>query len=299
MLLAVAAQARGDPPKDVAEEGGVRALAGAAADLLVVEDAADVHVAPRVGGPEALRAAPGALEVVQPPGGEVCAVRAPDAARHPVHEVQVMGRDRVRVHARLLRDDLQKGPGGVLRAPERHHVDVGLPVVAAVYLAVHVDRDVRDHAEIARGGDQSGRQAAVLPHDETPGHGQGTVQPGGHDHPAVGLRVQPRVPVRDLQLRFRLDLEGRGIAVRGRDHEAGGRVLRQGEGDEAGPVAGHLRAPAGGQAPALALLQPLPSVPGQIRGQRGHRVPRRGRLRQKFQECADRIVSHPIYLRCR
>lgn len=73
-----------NPHERIRQEGGVGALLGVGAHLLVVKDTAHWDALPLPGLKEALQAGPGALQVVQGPGGEVLPLRAPDSGLFPV-----------------------------------------------------------------------------------------------------------------------------------------------------------------------------------------------------------------------
>ena len=107
---AVPARGGADPVHHVAEEGAVSPLLGEAAHLLVVEEGKYREALALPGGQEALEAAVGALEVVQPGGGDELPRGAPDEALLPGGQHQVVTQDVLRGTARRLGHGGQKGP---------------------------------------------------------------------------------------------------------------------------------------------------------------------------------------------
>lgn len=64
--------------------------------------------------------------------------------------------------------------------------------MAAVQRAVHVDGQRWDDQQITVQVNQAAfqRTGGFIPHQHTPGGGERTVQPGGHNHSAVAFHVQ-------------------------------------------------------------------------------------------------------------
>ena len=88
-LPVVHPQACANPRKGIQQEGGICALLGVGANLLVVKDAAHGNALALLGLEETLHGGPGALQVVQGPGREVLPFRAPDFGLLPVVQEQI------------------------------------------------------------------------------------------------------------------------------------------------------------------------------------------------------------------
>ncbi len=111
-----------DAGQGVLQEGGASALLGAAAHLLVVKDAVHRHVSRVDRGQKAFQRCKGALEVIQPRGGDKIMVRAPDAARVPVIKEQLRAGDVRSGHTGSLCHKLHKPPPGSAVAHKGQHI---------------------------------------------------------------------------------------------------------------------------------------------------------------------------------
>ena len=249
------AQRRACAGEHVGEERGIRALLGAAADLLVVQHGEHVDVADGLAGQERRRGGVGALEIVDARAGEEFVLGAPDAARRARVEEEVLRDDGVRVHARRPGDLGFQHAAAACAAVEREQVDLGVVLVAVVHLAVEVNGHVGDEHRVPAEIDQLRCQRIVLAHEHAARDGQRTVKPGGHDHAAVALHIQAQTAARRLVLADVLELEGRGVAVGGDDLEVRKAGLGHRERDDAGEVARHIVLAAGHDAPGLGLGQ--------------------------------------------
>ena len=206
-------------------------------------------------------------------------------------EEQVLPQHVLRPDAGGLGRHGENGGVGILGAEQGNGVHVGLILHAVVGIAVHVDGHAGDHQQVAVDVHQLLRDAAALPDEQAARHGQGTVEPCGHQHPAVFLGVQTNVAVAP-QLRVFLELEGGGVAVGGGHHEPAGEGLRHAEGDEAGAVAGDEIPPAGLQRPALPLGQGRIARRRQLGGGVGDNVVAAGAGGDEIQHRLDRVLHH-------
>ena len=186
--LVVAVQRRNDPAHQLRKERGIRALAGAAAHLLVVKHTGHVHM---VGGFR-LQQRPdggiGALQVVQPRRGDVFPRRAPESRFVPVDEIEVAAQYIRVIHTQRLGHQCP-----VIRsrcADHRQHVHLGIQLDAVVHGAVEVDRQVWYQRHFPVETDQPRSDALFRPDHRATGDGQGPVEPGLHDHAAILLHVQ-------------------------------------------------------------------------------------------------------------
>ena len=142
------AQRLPDAGEHVGEEGAHGPLAGAAAHLLVVEEAVELPEALRaLRAEEPLQGGVGAAQIVNAGGLEEFTLR-PDAHRRlPGAEHQIGGQDVPRVHPQLLRQ--QGGEGGAAaQGVEGLHVLLGVVVVAPVHVPLLVDGQAGDGEQI-------------------------------------------------------------------------------------------------------------------------------------------------------
>ena len=298
VVLPVKAQTGVQPLEHIPQEGGAGALLGAGAHLLVVE--AGVHGDAVVILPldHGLQGRVGALQVVQLGGGDELLRRPPDGGGGAAVEVHVGAQDGLLLHAQLLRQEpavavLPALPGGE-QGQHVHLLVVGGPVV---HIPVHVDGHAGDDEQIPVKGQEAGGDGASLPHQHTSGQGQGTVHPGGADHPAVALRVQLQVTALSLHLRHLLHLEGGGVAVGGGHLEM---VVVQlsphAEGDEGGAVAGGVVGPALLHRPFFRLPQPLETGGLQLPADLRHGVEAAGTPLNKVQNLSCSFLVHNFHL---
>ena len=153
-------------------------------------------------------------------------------------QVQITGQKILRIGVRRQRDALPQVARIRGCSRQGYHVHCGIIGRVIVSGTVHVDGDRRNDG--VRHGvpvlimsqiDRPRLQSVGCAHDSTSRNSQRAIQPCRTQHPAVLLRGQPDIIlVRDAGVL--LDLEGRRIAVRGGDHEAGKLLLRHPEGDE-------------------------------------------------------------------
>ena len=100
-------------------------------------------------------------QIVDARAGEEFLVRAPDARGGAVVEKQVAGHDVLFLCAGLRGDFGGQCALRVLAAEEREHVRLRVVAVAAVDVAVEVDRHVRNQRRVAVKVDQPGDQPAL------------------------------------------------------------------------------------------------------------------------------------------
>ena len=249
IVLVRKAEALAHAVQHIVEERTRCALFGPAADLFIVEDAADLCAPALVRREERGQRAEGALQIVQPRGGDEL---VPFHALLGVVEIQV-GRDKV-LHRRAgeCGDARTEAARAALSAIERDEIDRGVIVGVLVDAAVHVDGNVRHDRHGLAEVHQTGLHAVRRLHQHAPGDGQRPVQPGGIDHPAVALRAQADKVV-ICELSVFLDLKAGAVAVRGGDHKAVHAALRHAEGNDGRAVARDKIAPAGLQRPGFAF----------------------------------------------
>ena len=248
------AQRLPDAGEHVGEEGAHGPLAGAAAHLLVVEEAVELPEALRaLRAEEPLQGGVGAAQIVNAGGLEEFTLR-PDAHRRlPGAEHQVGGQDVPHVHPQLLRQ--QGGEGGAAaQGVEGLHVLLGVVVVAPVHVPLLVDGQAGDGEQIPVQIDQTPLHPCRGAHHRPARHGEGPVQPAGAVHAAVSLHRQADVALVPLQ-RVVFHIEGGRVAVGGGHAPALRGAAGQAEGDQAALVAGGVAALAGGERPGGALLQ--------------------------------------------
>ena len=138
-------QTLGNAGEHILQNGGVCAVYGGGADLLTVQGAEYRDILAFTGGEEALEAAPHALQVVQPLGGDVFLLYAPHAGLLPDVQVQVVAQD---FAPGLFFQKLGQLALGIFAAQQGIHVHYGVPLVAVVGLAVHVDGHVGDQQQV-------------------------------------------------------------------------------------------------------------------------------------------------------
>ena len=216
--LGIEPEGDADALHHVIEECGIRALLGAGADLLVIEHAE--HIDPAVGlfrVDESAEPGPCAFEVVEPGAHYVLAGIAHDGGLYARVEEEIRAQQVLLGHARGLGNELFEAVLGGVVAEEGHHIGLRVVLEAVVYLAVHVDGDVRYHEKVAIDVYEPRFNALFGPHDHAPRNGKGPVKPRGEQHPAVFFNVELGVFAADGKLRVLLDLESGGIGMR-RDH---------------------------------------------------------------------------------
>ena len=274
-----------DAPEHIAQKQAVRALARAAADLLVVQHRPNRRaggVSLGRGRQEGIQRCGRALQVVDARGHEIFARGANDGRRLPHIQRQVPV-DHVGLgHAQ--RFGQQGGQrAAALGAVQRLHVHLGVIAVAVVDAAVHVRRQRGDHGQVAVQVDQPRRQRAVRPaHQHPPGHRKRPVQPGGHVHAAVAFHIELGAPGGGHGCV--LDAPGGRIAVAGRDAPAADGVRRDAPGDDGAVVARDIVAAPGLQVPVRGFLQAGVARGVQQAGGFGRRVERRDARLQKMKQ---------------
>ena len=191
------------------------------------------------GGEQSFQGSEYALKIIQTAAGDVFLLRAEEGSLHAAVEVQVTVKDLLCLHSGLLRDKLlqkrrllsrftEKGKQILLRV-------VGIPVIDA---AVHVDRQTGNDQKIPVNVDQSCPDPVRCLYDHAARDRQRSVQPRRAQHTAVLLYVQPDIAVLHRDLRVRLDLEHRRVAVACHDLESVKVLcLRHPERDQRGIVA--------------------------------------------------------------
>lgn len=294
VFAAVHAERGAQPRERVIKESGCRALLRLAADLFVIEDAADGNGAALPGGEKRRQRGESALEIVQPRRGDVFPER--DALLRIVKE-KIAGDDGV------LRNTGGLGDGGAEAAlfaahPYGQHIDGGIVLHAVVGVAVHVDGDVRDDGAGVLEIHELHRKLVALGYENTARHGKRPVEPRGAEHPAVFLHGETEIiPVR--KLRVLLDLERRAVAVRGGHHKARDLTGGDAKRDEGRAIPRDKILAAGNDLPALRLAKLGISGLAQHVRAVGAGVERRGTYGDIIKELFVHVVSFPSSGLCR
>ena len=296
--FAAGIQRAGSAGEYIAQEAGIRALPGAAAHLLIIERAVHIDVPASPGLGKGAQRGEGALQIIQPRRRDIAVLRAPDAGRHAIVEIEIAARDLLRLHARSLGDERFKAVFGRGIAVEGHHIHLGVEFAVLVHLAVHVDGEVGNEQQIPVDLHQTGFQSGLRAHQHAARHGQRTVQPGGHDHAAVALGVEQDILARGVQLGALLDAKGGAIAVAGHNLHRGVAGFGPCKGDDAGLSAGDEVLPAGLHSPFFALLKADEALLFQNGADGVHRMKRAGRSAQKGAKSLNTVLHEvaPFHL---
>ena len=120
-----------------------------------------------------------------------------------------------------------------------------------------MNRQVGNDHEIAVDIHKSGLDPLLRPYDHSSRDGERPVEPGGAQHAAVFLDVELHILLVRRDLRIRLDLEDRRIAVT--CHHLKSRIVRSGntESDDRGVISGDIVPFARLKLPRRALIQTL------------------------------------------
>ena len=152
----------------------------------------------------------GALQVVEARRAHELVRPTPDLRGRAVAEEEVVRHHLAGVHARERRNPLGKGAlaQGTGR-DERQEVDLVVVGKALVGVTLLVDGHVGDERHRSVGSHEPALQAAVGSADHHPaGKAERAVHPGGVEHAAVALHVEPQRALGALELGDLLDLEG-------------------------------------------------------------------------------------------
>ena len=142
---------------------------------------------------------------------------------------------------------------GILSPQQRQQIHRGIPLVAVVNLAIHVDGHIGNHQQISVNVHQLLLNSRLRLHQHPSGDGQGAIQPWCAEHTAVAFHSQPGIG--SCQLPILLDLEGGAVRMAGADKKSAGSALGNAEGQHRRTAPGQVIFSAGNQIPALALLQ--------------------------------------------
>ena len=119
-----------------------------------------------------------------------------------------------------------------------------------------MDGHIRDEHEIAVKGKQLADERISFSDEHTAGDGKRTVHPGRAEHATIPFGIQLQISAFAFQFSAFLDLEGRRIAVRGRQLEMIIiQFLTDGKRDHAGAIAGRVILSALFQLPAVTFVQ--------------------------------------------
>ena len=168
-----------------------------------------------------------------------------------------MAQNILRPDAGALRQQLLEAALGRDAAQQRQRVHIGQIFFAVVCRPVHMDGHIGDHQQIPVDIHQPDRQLLPLPDQHPARCGEGAVQPGAHEHPAVFFRAQLDIVPRRQLFRLLLELEGGGIGMGRRQHIAAGQLLRRAEGQNGRAVADDIILSARPDGPGLLLPQGL------------------------------------------
>ena len=206
-VLLILSKAQGDAAQRVAQEGRARALFGRRADLFVVENAADGNVLALLCIEQALKAAAGALQVVELGREDIFLVLAEQRPFTAAVEEEVAAENVALCNACSLGDDGQD-TAAFLPSEQRQRIDIRHVLHAVVHRAVHVDSDIGDHKKIAVNVHELFRDPAVFTHKNPTRDGERTVEPRRHQHAAVFFGGELDI-VRAAAVGVLLEAEGR------------------------------------------------------------------------------------------
>jgi len=245
------AEAQGDAAQRVAQERRTRTLLSGRADLFIVENAADSDISALLRRKEALKAAAGALEIVELGRKDVLLVLAKQRPLAAAVEEQVAAEDVIFRDARGLGDDGQDA-AALFAAEQRQRVDIREVLHAVVRCAVHVDGDIGNDEQVAVDAHEFFNDLAVCAHEDAARDGEWAVEPRGHQHAAVFFGGELDI-MRAAAVGMLFQAERRRVGVRRSHGEAAVDHLRHAEGDDARAVAADEILPAGGYLPAFAF----------------------------------------------
>ena len=243
VLLLRLSQSQGDAAQHIVKQGGIGALFGGAAYLLVVKDTAqrDAMQGFDVAAQKRLQGGVGAFQVIQLGRGDILPIFAPNGAGHPVVEEQVGVQNLLLLYPGGAGDLCKESAGSFPIPVQGKHIHLRIVFYPVVGLAVHMDGHIGDEHHIPIHLHQPGGNPIAGAHHNPSGYRQRAVHPGGAEHSAIHLGIELGIvsPHRDFRVGF--DLKGRGIAVAG-DNLKSGPVLGGGkhEGDDGGKVAGYI-----------------------------------------------------------
>ena len=243
-------QSLSDADQGVLHHGGIRAVLGAGANFFAVQGAEHPNVLAFRGSQEALEAAPNALQIVQPLRGDVFLLHAPHLCLLPDVQVQVVAQD---FAAGFLLQQFIQLALGVFTPQQRIQVHHRVPLVAVVGLAVHVDGHIGDEHQIPLDVDELCFRALLRLHQHPSSNGQGPVQPGSHQGPAVALHRETRVGAHLFPVLFQL--KAGPVGVGGGDQKALGGAYWNPESDYRGTAPADVVFPSGDKAPFRSFLQ--------------------------------------------
>ena len=244
------AQFGADPADCIPQHRGPGALGGAGAHLFTVQGAEQGDAAAAAGFQEALEAAPDAFQIVQGGGGHKAFVDAPYGGLLPDVQEQVVTQQGTACFG------FQKGLEFALAfrpSQQGDHIGHRVPLIALVDGTVHVDGHIGNQQQIPVNVQKLNLGPLFGFHQHPTGNGQGTIQPGGEDLPAVTLHRQPGIlPV---QLPVFLHLKGWAVRMGGADEEAPGAAFGDAEGQQSAASAGYIILSTGGQRPIFRFVQ--------------------------------------------
>ena len=244
------AQFGADPADGIPEHRGPGALGGAGAHLFTVQGAEQGDAAAAAGFQEALEAAPDAFQIVQGGGGHKAFVDAPYGGLLPDVQEQVVTQQGTACFG------FQKGLEFALAfrpSQQGDHIGHRVPLIALVDGTVHVDGHIGNQQQIPVNVQKLNLGPFFGFHQHPTGNGQGTIQPGGEDLPAVALHRQPGIlPV---QFPVFLHLKGWAVGMGGADEEAPGAAFGDAEGQQSAASTGYIILSAGGQRPIFRFVQ--------------------------------------------
>ena len=255
ILLLAAAQAFVDPQQGVQQRSGCRALLGAAAHFFVVKHRINRNGIGMPAPQKALQVGKGTLQIVQLGRGDVFPMRAPNRSLLAAIQEQIGTQDLFFFHTRGLGHKIHKAAPGRFIAQQRQHILLDAVFVPVVDGTVHMDGQVGDHQQIPVHIDQFGHQLIPLAHHHFARHGQGPVEPGCAEHPAVFFHVQLRVNPIGANVHIFFDFECGRIAVGSCDLEAPDLSLRDLKGQNRGQIAPHKILSPRLQSPLFTLVQ--------------------------------------------
>ena len=277
------AEGEADALQHVPQETGVRALAAAASDLFVVEDAVDGNAVLGLRLQKAQEGTVAALEIVQPGGREKFFLRAPETRSFPDTEVQIRTQNALR-HGGQPGSQLRPEHTGIAGfTDKREQIGLGVQGLLLILVPGQMRGEGGDDQKILFRPDQAEAQVIAFIQQHAPGKGERAVHPAAVHRAAVAFHVQPQKTFVQHP-GTGLDLIRRGIAVGGDQVKAPDLAFRKTEGEHGGAVAFDIVFPAGDKGPAVFLMELGKTGVVQFPLQIGNRMEGGGAVCQKVQK---------------
>ena len=226
-----------DPMQHLFEEGGIRPLFRAAADLFVIEHTVHGNAFLRLCSKQSLKRGKSALQIIQPPASDELLTSTEHTGLLPVIQKQIPIEDIFLFDGNRFGNDFLKFALSFHGRKKRQHILLRIERISIVDFTVHVNRKVGDKKQIPIQIDQLRCHAFLCPDQHPSRHGQRSVQPWCANHPAIFFHIQLNISLLHLHLRIGFDFKHRGIAVTGDDLKALKRFFRKMKSNERRAVA--------------------------------------------------------------